>query len=404
MPNLSTADPAVALRWLAQARRGLVAAQVFLLVLTYAGSPVRVPYAPLVALLAAIMVVDVVESVRLRRGGATTATVHLHIGFDLAALTGILLLTGGAENPLLAFYLVDVALVAIVISTRGAWLTTGAAMALQAVAVLVAPDLPGLDEVPHEHLSHLLGHVVAFDIAAVAVTAFVGRLSAALRDSEGDRARNEKLAALGTLAAGTAHALATPMGAIELLAEEAAIDVPTGAPGRQSLTTLRGEVRRCRLILDRMLAGDEGADGQTTDIGDRVREWAEDWRSAQDAPVALDVVVDDSTAKVRGGEDGWRDALWTVLDNARTAGEPISVRVVPQPPQLLIVVEDHGAPASPDDLARAGQPFFSGWTGRKGTGLGLFVARTYARAAGGDLLLVPAGERGARATLVAVTS
>ena len=48
----STDDPRLALRWLAQARRGLVVAQVLLLALAVVGSPVRVPYAPLVALLA----------------------------------------------------------------------------------------------------------------------------------------------------------------------------------------------------------------------------------------------------------------------------------------------------------------------------------------------------------------
>lgn len=400
----SADDPRLALRWLAQARRGLVAAQALLLALAVFGSPVRVPYAPLVALLAAIVVADAIESLRLARRAATTTTVHAHIAFDLAALTGILLLTGGAENPLQAFYLVDVALVAIVLPTRAAWVTTGAAMILQAGAVLVAPDLPGLDEVPHEHISHLLGHVLAFDIAAVAVTAFVGRLSIALRASEADRARNEKLAALGTLAAGTAHALATPMGAIELLAEEAALDVPEGAAGRQSLTTLRGEVRRCRLILDRMLAGDEGADGETAAIGERVREWVEDWRKAQDGDVRMEVSIAGADVTVRGGEDGWRDAVWTVLDNARTAGEPLTVRLSsPQPSQLHLVVEDSGPSVSADDLARAGQPFFSAWRGRKGTGLGLFVARTYARAAGGDLSLA-AHEHGVRALLVVVTA
>jgi two-component system sensor histidine kinase RegB len=296
---------------------------------------------------------------------------------------------------------VEVALVAIVLPTRSAWFTTFAAMLLHGAAVLVAPDLPGLDEVPHEHISHLLGHILAFDIAAVAVTGFIGRLSAALRASEADRARNEKLAALGTLAAGTAHALATPMGAIELLAEEAGLDMPADAAGQQSLRTLRGEVRRCRLILDRMLAGDKGAAGETSAIAERVCAWVEDWRCAQEAPIRLDLTVDPAAGTVRGGEDGWRDALWTLLDNARTAGEPIAVRLTVEPHQIYVFIEDSGPAVPADDLVRAGQPFWSAWRDRKGTGLGLFVARTYARAAGGDVLLTPL-ERGLRATLVMV--
>lgn len=399
----SVADPTLALRWLAQARRGLVAAQALLLGLTLAASPIRVASSSLVAVLAFMIVADALESIRLARRPASAGLVYVHLAFDLAALTVILALTGGAENPLQSFYLVEVALAAIVLPTRAAWLTTLAAMAAQALVVFCAPDLPGLDEVPHEHFSHLLGHTLAFDIAAVAVTAFVGRLSSALRASEADRAQKEKLAALGTLAAGTAHALATPMGAIELLAEEVAVDFPPDAPAQFALRTLRGELRRCRSILDRMLAGEEGAEGDTARVLIQVNEWVEEWRAAQDEAVDLMVHVEAEDGTARGGADGWRDAVWTVLDNARTAGEPIEVRVVSDPQRWLLTVDDAGAPVPAEHLSRAGQPFFTAWTRRKGTGLGLYVARNYARAAGGDLLLAP-GANGAQATLVLVRS
>lgn len=397
----SVADPTLALRWLAQARRGLVAAQALLLGLTLAASPIQVRSSQLIAVLAIVVVVDALESIRVARRPPGPALVYIHLAFDVAALTVILSLTGGAENPLQAFYLVHVALAAIILPTRGAWLTTLAALTAQALVVFGAPDLPGLDDLPHTHLAHLVGHVLAFDIAGVAVTAFVGRLSSALRASEADRAQKEKLAALGTLAAGTAHALATPMGAIELLAEEVGLDVPEHAPGRAALRSLRGELRRCRAILDRMLAGEEGAEGETEGVPGQVAEWAEEWRAAQDEAVDLVVEVAALDGTARGGPDGWRDALWTILDNARTAGEPIAVRLSSDPHRWLLTVDDSGPPVPVEHLSRAGQPFFTAWSGRKGTGLGLYVARTYARAAGGDLQLAPGG-RGARATLTMV--
>jgi two-component system sensor histidine kinase RegB len=395
-----TVDPALALRWLSQARRGVILAQTLLLAVARFGTDVRPPLVPLVVLLGGLAVFDIVE----RRRAPTERRVVIHAAVDLLALTGILLVTGGAQNPLQAFYLVEVALLAIVLPGRAAWMATGAAVLLQAVATVFALHIPGFDEEPHHHHGHLAGHVLAFDLAAVAVTAFVGRLSAALRErqealraSEAERARSEKLAALGTLAAGTAHALGTPLGAIELLAEEMALE-----PTDETLGALRGEVRRCRAILDRMLAGDGGADGTTDRVGERVAGWVEAWRAGQPGAVQLEVDGASVLATVLGGEEGWRDAMWTLLDNARAAGEPIRVMTRRDGDRVLVTIEDSGPQVPPERLARAGQPFFSAWPSRKGTGLGLYVARTFARAASGDVLLEPCPEGGARAILTMV--
>jgi two-component system sensor histidine kinase RegB len=398
----SAAVPALALRWLSQARRGVLLAQVLLLALTLLETDVRPPLVPVLAIMGAIAVFDLVE--RARAAGASGRRVVVHAAFDLCALTAILLLSGGAQNPLQAFYLVEVALLAIVLPGRTAWAATGAAVLLQGVATLLPLDLPGLDGEPHHDFVHLAGHVVAFDLAAVAITAFVGRLSAALREgeealrsSEADRARADRLGALGTLAAGTAHALGTPLGAIELLAEEVASGSPDEA--KAAHVELVAQLRRCRAILDRMLAGDGGADGTTERVGERVAAWIDAWRASQTGPVAVSLVGAPIDATVLGCEDGWRDATWTVLDNARTAGAPIRVVTQMVNGRVRITIEDSGPTVSPERLARAGQPFFSAWPDRKGAGLGLYVARTFARAASGDVTLEPCADGGSRAIL-----
>ena len=406
MSAIPNPDPALSLRWLSQARRGFLAAQALLLILTRLGTDVVVPLPPLLGVLGVSVVVDLVERARMARRSSTPSQVVAHAAFDLTSLTAILLLTGGAQNPLQAFYLVEVALLAIVLPRGAAWVATGGAILLQALATVFAVDVPGLDDEPHHHLAHLAGHVLAFDLAAVAITAFVGRLSAqlrtreeALRISETERAQAEKLGALGTLAAGTAHALGTPLGAIELLAEEMAVELPSEAAGREAHTELVGQVRRCRAILDRMLTGDEGSSGRMDRVGERVNVWVEAWSLAQGEGVEVTVTTDPLAIVVRGAEEGWRDATWTLLDNARAAGGGITVAARRVGATVEIVVEDQGPPVPPERLARAGQPFYSAWPGRKGAGLGIYVARTFARAASGELTLQACELRGVRATL-----
>jgi signal transduction histidine kinase len=92
--------------------------------------------------------------------------------------------------------------------------------------------------------------------------------------------------------------------------------------------------------------------------------------------------------------------LWTVLDNARTAGEPILIRYRQEGGLARIEVEDSGPPTTVEGLRRAGQPFFSSWPNRRGTGLGLYGARSFARATGGDITLQPRAVRGTTVTLL----
>jgi len=399
-------DPGLALTRLALTRRGLLAVQILLIALTEHETHVALPVTPIAAIVGAALLADAIESARLRRSPPTSRTVVAHGILDLGLITALLAVSGGAENPLASFYLVEVALLAMVLPARAAWGSTGLAILSQAAVVLTAADLPGLDEEPHLHPEHLVGHIVAFDLAAIAITAFVGNLAGALRArdqalraSEADRAQAERLAALGTLAAGTAHALATPLGAMELLAEEAALDLPEQAEGQASLRTLRAEVRRCRAILDRMLAGEDGAEEATDGLFDRLREWVDDWRAAQGDPSPVTLVLPEGDARVRGPGAGWRDALWTVLDNARKAGGAIEITAARvDGGRIGVQVRDHGSPIAPEALARIGEPFYTAWPSGGGTGLGTYVARRQAREAGGDLTLA-AADPGVVATL-----
>src|SRR5438552_18954497 len=101
-----------------------------------------------------------------------------------------------------------------------------------------------------EHMRiHLIGMWVAVGVAAGFIVHFLMRITVALarRDAELYEARSlvarqEKLASLATLAAGTAHELATPLSTIALVARE--LDRQLSGPA--ALDAARGDAKRIR--------------------------------------------------------------------------------------------------------------------------------------------------------------
>jgi two-component system sensor histidine kinase RegB len=383
-------EPALALRWLQHARRGILGVQILVIGLAEVGTDLHLHSTALVALILGLAAVEVVESLWGRGRLVPAWAVFAHAAVDLVALTGILALSGGPRNPLVSAYLVYIALLGVVLSARPAWAATAATVAMHTLVVLHPGHLPGLEDEPLP-AGHLVGHLVAFDLAAVAITWFVTRVSAALRDREASareeqrqRATTDRLAALGTLAAGVAHELGTPLATIQLLAEEVA-HAPDGADVRELLL----QVERCRSILER-LRSQEGA-GPADCLPD-LEAWTAEWsRAAPDVIVSLH---GPPPARVAGAEGSWRGAVWTALDNARRAGaRHVRIEVASEPDFDELRIDDDGAGLDPEQATRVGEPFRTTWGG---TGLGLFVARSFAQSVRGDVVLEPGPIAGAR--------
>lgn len=340
--------------------------------------------------------------------------VSLGVALDLLAIGTLLAASGGAANPFSAVFFVHVALAA---SLLPAWTTFAlAALAAGVFAALFA--LPSGACCAHHAAdesfsAHLYGMWLAFVVAAALVAFFLTRVRRALdaRGREIARLRRraeeaERFTALGTLAGGTAHELATPLGTIAVLASEIHEIPSAGEEAREHAGAIATQVARCRDILRKMQAGVAApVAGSETAIGEAVRAAVKAWRKAH--PSALVTLREDTagSAAVRLSSDDFEAAVCALLDNALHASaaagtsEPIEVAIQRDGKSILVCVEDAGAGVAPHLQGRLGEPFLTTKQPGEGMGLGLYLVRTLLEQAGGRLEVSAREPRGTRVTL-----
>jgi len=349
---------------------------------------------------------------RLAAARVTTREVALGVAVDLVAIGALLAASGGAANPFSAVFFVHVALAASLLPAR----TTFALAALAACLFAALFALPSSATCPGHPAdgtfsTHLYGMWAAFVIASGLVAYFLTRVRGALDERGREIARLRRraeevnrFAALGTLAAGTAHELATPLGTIAVLAGEIG-----GAPAPEATAhaaAITAQVARCRDILTRMQAGVAAPRGSVrTAAAAAVEAAVGTWQAAHpDARVTLAASVgEEATVPLSAGEI--EAALGALLDNALhatgagAAAGPIAVAVASERGAVVVRVEDAGSGIAPHLAQRLGEPFLTTKQPGEGMGLGLYLVRTLLAHAGGGLEVTPGDPRGTRVTL-----
>lgn len=349
---------------------------------------------------------------------------------DLVVLTAMLGLTGGTTNPFVVFYFVNLALSGVVLP--GAWAWALSVLAILAFALLSVTHR-GLDVLRDparlESLAALrvggdasppvavVGGGIAFATASIVIVGFTTRLTAELRESqharrraEKEAARAEKLEALGTLAAGAAHELGSPLSTIAVAVSEAHRELErSGYAGDavQDLALVRREVGRCRTILDRMATrtGQPAAGlPERVTAEDLVDEVLADLAAANriDVEWAAGAASLELVAPVLALAQAIRAVVQNGVDatDLRDPAGRVTVRADRLAQTLRLAVADRGPGMPAEVLARASEPFFTTKTPGRGMGLGLFLARSVVERLGGSLRLESPPGAGALVTIV----
>lgn len=320
---------------------------------------------------------------------------------DVAALTALLYYSGGATNPFVFLYPLQVTLAAVLLDGWLSW----AIVALTTVCfalltrfyeplVLAEDSRYGLFEL------HIMGSLVCFALDAGLLVIFVTRITSILRG------RDERLAELrqraaeedlivrtGLLASGAAHELGTPLATVSvILGDWKRMPEFRDKPELlEEITDMEEQVQRCKSIVTGILLSSGEARGGSLAIttpkrfmDELVTEWRArrpvksldyEYRQDEDVDPALPIVSDSALRQVLGN----------VLDNALDASPGwLGFQVHCSATALSMSVRDNGPGFAPEILAQLGKPYQS-TKGRAGGGLGLFLVMNVMRKLGGTV-------------------
>ena len=353
---------------------------------------------PLIMVWTIVTAVSILTLLRLRLQMAVSdVELFIQLTFEVGVLTALLYFSGGSTNPFAPFFLLPLTLTAVSLPGMYTWAVMVLTLACYTTLLFFNVPLPSVHGGHAGHGAdfrlHVLGMWFGFLLSAVLIAAFAVRMAATVRHRDQmiakmheQQLRNERVLALGTLAAGAAHELGTPLSTMAILLKDIDIDHPIS---EQKLDTLRSQVSRCKDILNSISASAgelRAQSGSVRALDDFLENLLNHWRSSrldislkkslQGSKPAPSIVVDQTLEQ----------ALINILNNAADAS-PQDVEVSAQwtKEELVIDVGDRGEGLSPEIANKAGSHTLS--TKRDGLGLGLFLSYTTLQRLGGEVHL-----------------
>jgi len=395
--------------------RSFVAASGLVIFLLFqALSNLQGPVAFILSIVMAIFASVIFGIWRLRAASViSNAEVFGHLLFDVFFLVLLLVNTGGASNPLISYLLVLLAVTATLLPKPYVNSFAIAGIAIYTFFIFLDFQVEHQQNMKGQEMSfqlHLVGMWVIFVVSAILISVFITRMAstikvreATLAKSRENEIRNEQLVAIGTLAAGTAHALGTPLSTMAVLLTEldrSDVNDLNINDVKEDISLLKQQVTRCK-----------------NSLAELTRYYNKD-SSESNLPVLLSVFsaeikdyiinihptskIDFDTAcapDIKVASDlSLKHAIINIIENSiKAANNKVLVRFSTSESisdQLEIAISDDGPGIPAEVLEKVGEPFIS--MRKESMGIGIFLANAAVQKLKGTIELFNLKQGGAK--------
>lgn len=390
---LKSPEATTSMHRLARLRWWLLAGEIAAILAVPEWLDITLPQWPMLCVVGLQMVANALALFRIKRCAAfSDGEFCVQLVLDILALSVLMFLSGGAANPLISLLLPPVAIAALALPARLVVAVAGLAVAAYSVLNLVYLPLPVVDVARATRL-HLAGMWFTFVVSVLMLAWFVVRLRASLRQRETELAdareialRDERVIALGALAAGAAHELSTPLATMAIVLGELELDETLGEDARADVSLLRQQIAACKAIISR-LAERAGAERLDSAAAQQADGWLRDlharWQTLRLHAKSQLQLAGTMPAPSIIADPALEHGLLNLFNNAADTATAVSVRADWDTAWLTLEVRDHGPGFSAEVLAKAGRAPFPAHAA--GSGIGLFLAHAAIARLGGQL-------------------
>ncbi len=373
---------------------------------------ITLPWTEIITTLLFLSILNFVTWVRLRRNfSVSNIEFFFQILIDVFALSALLYFNGGSTNPFVSLYLLPLTITAAVLPWVYTWLMAATTIGLYSLLLFHYVPLP---HDHNEHVSefnlHVSGMWLAFVLSTTLISWFVVKMSGSIRERDKELSeireqalRDEQLIALGTMAAGAAHELGTPLATMAIVSKEIQNDHIDNQDLQKNMSILRDQITQCKHTLTELLADagqsrTEDASGQTVDLF--LQDILEKWRLMRPTVKFTYVCNGNFPAPSIINMQPLSQSILNLLNNAADASieasiinnstdisaENIIINSNWNKKELHLEILDFGKGLSEEALKRAGQAFFTS-KDEHGFGIGLFLANANIERYGGSVHL-----------------